>query len=56
MHQAIKQAADTVLSYTTRRFGGMPGVVAMATNRYFQGANFSKESFSTASLAGRRPL
>jgi methyl acetate hydrolase len=33
MHQAIKQAADTVLSYTTRRFGGVPGVVAMATDR-----------------------
>jgi methyl acetate hydrolase len=32
MHHAIQQAADTVLSCTTRRVGGVPGVVAMATD------------------------
>ena len=46
MHQAIKQAADTVLSYTARRFGGVPGVVAMATDRNgnsYEGASGKRE-------------
>jgi hypothetical protein len=33
MSEAIKKAADTVLKYTTERLGGVPGVVAMATDR-----------------------
>jgi len=46
MHHAIQQAADTVLSYTTRRFGGAPGVVAMATDRngnIYEGASGKRE-------------
>ncbi len=46
MAQGIKQAADTVLSYTTQRFGGAPGVVAMATDRQgnvYEGAAGKRE-------------
>jgi methyl acetate hydrolase len=46
MHHAIKQAADTVLSYTIRRFGGVLGVVAMATDRngnIYEGASGKRE-------------
>jgi len=46
MHQALKQAADTVLSYTTRRFSGVPGVVAMAIDRngnIYEGASGKRE-------------
>jgi hypothetical protein len=45
-HRAIKQAADIVLSYITRRFGGMPGAVAMATDRngnIYEGASGKRE-------------
>jgi methyl acetate hydrolase len=34
MSDGLKNAADTVLKYTTERFGGAPGVVAMATDRH----------------------
>ncbi|MGH7185349.1 MAG: serine hydrolase domain-containing protein, partial [Pseudomonadota bacterium] len=40
------QAADTILSYTTGRFGGVPGVVAMATDRkgnIYEGAAGKRE-------------
>ena len=33
MNSKFKAAADTVLDYTVNRFGGAPGVVAMATER-----------------------
>ena len=33
MNSKFKAAADTVLDYTVNRFGGAPGVVAMATAR-----------------------
>jgi methyl acetate hydrolase len=33
MTQTLKQAADTVLDYSVHRAGGVPGVVAMATDR-----------------------
>jgi methyl acetate hydrolase len=47
MAQSIKQAADAVLDYTTNRAGGVPGVVAMATDR--------KENFYEGT-AGKREL
>lgn len=46
MTRGIKQSADTVLSYTTQRFGGAPGVVAMATDRngnVYEGASGKRE-------------
>jgi len=46
MNQALKQAADTVLGYTTGRLGGAPGVVAMATDRngnFYEGASGKRE-------------
>jgi methyl acetate hydrolase len=46
MAQSIKQAGDTVLGYTTGRFGGAPGVVAMATDRnanFYEGASGKRE-------------
>jgi len=46
MSEAIKNAADTVLKYTTERFGGVPGVVAMATDRkanFYEGAAGKRE-------------
>src|SRR5262245_41899515 len=33
MNSKFKAAVDTVLDYTVNRFGGAPGVVAMATDR-----------------------
>jgi methyl acetate hydrolase len=33
MNSKFNAAADTVLDYTVNRFGGAPGVVAMATER-----------------------
>ena len=47
MIQTIKQAADTILNYSVNRAGGVPGVVAMATDRT---ANFYEGS------AGKRAL
>ena len=32
MNSKFNAAADTVLDYTVNRFGGAPGVVAMATD------------------------
>jgi methyl acetate hydrolase len=46
MSEAIRKAADTVLKYTTERFGGAPGVVAMATDRkanIYEGAAGKRE-------------
>jgi methyl acetate hydrolase len=46
MSEAIKKAADTVLKYTTERLGGVPGVVAMATDRkanIYEGAAGKRE-------------
>lgn len=46
MTQQIRQAADAVLAYTTGRFGGAPGVVAMATDRqgnFYEGASGKRE-------------
>jgi methyl acetate hydrolase len=43
---SLKQAADTVLDYTVNRFGGAPGVVAMATDRnanIYEGAAGKRE-------------
>src|SRR5262245_40369532 len=42
----LKNAADTVLKYTTERLGGVPGVVAMATDRnanIYEGAAGKRE-------------
>jgi methyl acetate hydrolase len=47
MAQSLKQAADTVLDYSVHRAGGVPGVVAMATDRH---ANFYEGA------VGRREL
>ena len=46
MIQAIKQAADAVLGYTTGRLGGAPGIVAMVTDRngnLYEGASGKRE-------------
>jgi len=46
MSEAIRKAADNVLKYTTERFGGAPGVVAMATDRkanFYEGAAGKRE-------------
>jgi methyl acetate hydrolase len=46
MKNGIKQAADNILSYTTKRHGGAPGVVAMATDRkanFYEGAAGKRE-------------
>lgn len=43
---SLKQSADTVLDYTVNRFGGAPGVVAMATDRntnIYEGAAGKRE-------------
>jgi methyl acetate hydrolase len=47
MAQSLKRAADTVLDYSVHRAGGVPGVVAMATDRH---ANFYEGA------VGRREL
>jgi methyl acetate hydrolase len=46
MAQSIKQAVDTVLDYTVNRAGGVPGVVAMVTDRnrnIYEGAAGKRE-------------
>ena len=46
MSDSLKQTADTILGYTTGRFGGAPGVVAMATDRkdnFYEGASGKRE-------------
>lgn len=53
MTQQIKQAADAVLGYTTDRFGGAPGVVAMATDRQ---ANFYEGASGTRELGKDQPM
>ena len=53
MRDAVKQAADTVLEYTVGRAGGVPGVVAMATDRR---ANFYEGATGKRSLADDQPM
>ena len=46
MKPSIQQAADTILDYTVRRAGGVPGVVAMATDRkgnFYEGCAGKRE-------------
>ena len=46
MHQALKQAPDTILSYITWRFAFGPGVVAVATDHngnIYEGASGKRE-------------
>jgi methyl acetate hydrolase len=46
MAQTLEQAADTVLDYSVHRAGGVPGVVAMATDRHanlYEGAVGKRE-------------
>ena len=46
MKPSIQQAADTILDYTVRRAGGVPGVVAMVTDRkgnFYEGCAGKRE-------------
>lgn len=46
MRNGIKLLADNILTYTTKRHGGAPGVVAMATDRkanFYEGAAGKRE-------------
>ena len=53
MTQTIKQAADAVLEYTVGRAGGVPGVVAMATDR---SGNFYEGSAGKRELGKDQPM
>ena len=53
MSHDVKQAADTVLNSMVNRAGGVPGVVAMATDR--QG-NFYEGATGKRSLGGEQPM
>ena len=53
MAQSIQQAVDTVLDYTVNRAGGVPGVVAMVTDRnrnIYEGAAGKRE------LGNKQPM
>lgn len=51
--ESIQRNANTVLDYTTRRAGGAPGVVAMATDR---DANFYEGAAGHRELAKASPM
>jgi methyl acetate hydrolase len=53
MTQTMKQSMDTVLDYTVNRFGGAPGVVAMATDR---NANFYEGAAGKRELGKDQPM
>ena len=53
MTRAIKDAADAVLNYTVGRAGGVPGVVAMATDR---NANFYEGAAGNRQLGSEQPM
>jgi methyl acetate hydrolase len=53
MRNGIKQLADTILSYSTKRHGGAPGVVAMATDRK---ANFYEGAAGVRQLGNDQPM
>jgi methyl acetate hydrolase len=53
VNQAFKSVADNVLQYTTARFGGVPGVVAMATDR---NANFYEGAAGKRELGKDQPM
>ncbi|MGB8339888.1 MAG: serine hydrolase domain-containing protein [Burkholderiales bacterium] len=53
MKNGIKLAADNILTYTTKRHGGAPGVVAMATDRK---ANFYEGAAGVRQLGKDQPM
>lgn len=53
MKDAVKAAADAVLSYTVGRAGGAPGVVAMATDR---AGNFYEGAAGVRELGNEQPM
>jgi methyl acetate hydrolase len=51
--EAIRKTADTILQFSTQRYGGAPGVVAMATDRtsnFYEGAAGTRELGSSKAM------
>ena len=53
MNPHLKTGLDTILTQTTQRHGGAPGVVAMATDRH---GNFYEGAAGTRELGQERPM